>query len=128
MDSESSLSIGKYFRARLLEHHGVAAKVTAIYPLISADNVALPHIAYRVISMDSPQSAPSHTADRVNVEMAVYAGTYDEAVEIAENCREALAGWHDGMVSGAYIVNQSDDFAGDAFAKLLTIRVLTSPI
>lgn len=127
MASESALSIGKHLRAALLGNAAVCAAVNDIYPLTGRDQ-KLPYIAYAVTGMEADLTKIVGP-DKVIVELAVFADTYDEAVEIAETVRGALYGLSDPLFGRARVINQKDDMADpDTYMKILTIRILTSPL
>lgn len=127
MASESSLSIGKHLRAALLADQAVKAAVNDIYPLTGWSQ-ELPYIAYAVTGIEAGISK-SIGPDCTFVELAVYAETYDQAVEIAEAVRDALYKIEDPLMGPARVINQKDAMANDdTYMKILTIRILTSPL
>ena len=86
----TSLSIGSAIRETLVRH-GVDKRVSKIFPLV-VDDAKLPYILYRRAGF-SQQAVKTHvkTPDVVEIEIACFAATYSESVEIAELVREALA-------------------------------------
>ena len=118
----TSLSIGSAIRETLVRH-GVDKRVSKIFPLV-VDDATLPYILYRRAGF-SQQAVKSHvkTPDVVEIEIACFAATYAESVEIAELVRKALDYGQTAAYRGCFLIDASEHFVDDAFVQSLRFEV-----
>ena len=118
----TSLSIGAAIRDTLVRH-GVDKRVSKIFPLV-VDDAKLPYILYRRAGFEQ-QAVKTHakTPDVVEMEVACFAATYSESVEIAELVREALDYGRSPAYRGCFLVDASEHFVDDAFVQNLRFEV-----
>ena len=103
-----SATIGKLFYGLLMANSDVTGKVgTRVYPNTAPLNVAqtFPYLVYKVIGTE-PTNTKGHLADWtpevdgptdrrspldiVDVQVSIFAVNYNDAADLAQNCREAL--------------------------------------
>lgn len=118
----TSLSIGSAIRDALVRH-GVDKRVSKIFPLV-VDDAKLPYILYRRAGFEQ-QAVKTHakTPDVVEMEVACFAATYSESVEIAELVREALDYGSTQAYRSCFLVDASEHFVDDAFVQNLRFEV-----
>lgn len=118
----TSLSIGSAIRETPVRH-GVDKRVSKIFPLV-VDDAKLPYILYRRAGF-TQQGVKTHvkTPDVVEIEIACFAATYSESVEIAELVREALDYGSTQAYRGCFLVDASEHFVDDTFVQNLRFEV-----
>lgn len=93
MEKLTSLSAGLILRDMLLQSPYIAARATAVYPLI-CDEAHLPYIVYRrtALEHDPVKQSAGRPCDVAEIEVLVFAQTYEQSVKLAEEARAALDG------------------------------------
>lgn len=106
----------RVIRNRLITDQAVAASVgNRVYPVLAPASSALPFITYRragVIrehTLAGPDGLPT-----VQLELEIFAATYEAARELADSCRATLDGYGGSFdtvtVSNTSLENESDGF------------------
>jgi hypothetical protein len=124
----SSLSAGDIIYLALSSDAGVAAMVTAIYPVVEPAEAVCPYIAYRRLKFEAnPQKAGQPGADTIQMEVSCYALDYEEGVELAERVRGVLDYQQheiEGLrMRGCYLSASTEELDGDAFVQNLVFTI-----
>ena len=118
----TSLSIGSAIRETLVQH-GVDKRVSKIFPLV-VDDAKLPYILYRRSGFkQNATKTPVKTPDVVEVEVACFAATYSESVEIAELVRKVLDYGKAAAYRGCFLIDASEHFVDGSFVQNLRFEV-----
>lgn len=122
----TTLSAGRAIYQKLCNDDSVFSKVTRVFPVV-AEEAALPYIAYRRTGMDQALVKGLAGADTATIEVAIFAESYDESVEIAESVRASLDGvqWMVGglQVRSCHLTDASETWSDDAFVQTLIFNV-----
>ena len=87
--SLSSLSAGIIVRQLLTQSPEVQRITHRIFPIV-IDDAQLPYVVYRRAALETQPTKSLQSADTVTIEVACYAATYGESVDLAEAVRHAL--------------------------------------
>ena len=103
---------------------------TRIYPVLAPAAAALPFAVYRRSSIQRQQTLAGPLGlPRVNMEMQIYATTYEGAREAADAFRSVLDGYGGTLnnveVQNASLEQESDDFVQLAGAELPPVYSVT---
>lgn len=109
----------KVLRNALVTNTNVTAICsTRIYPVLAPASADLPFITYRRAGVSRSQSLTGPVgAPTVNLELEVYATTYNGARELADICRLTLDGYG-GTFDTVTVANTSLENEVDAFVTL----------
>lgn len=106
-------------RNRLVTTAAVSALIgSRVYPVIAPASAALPFATWRRLavtrqhSLRGPIGTPS-----VSLSIDIFAETYEQARDIADQCRASLDGWG-GTFENTVVKNVSLDNESDGFAQL----------
>jgi hypothetical protein len=96
--------------SRLTGYSDLNAKVgSRVYPGYLTQNAALPALSYRRVSADREHAMGSDPEmAHVAMQVDVWARTYKEARETAEEVRRALQRWSTSTVQDTFIDNDTD--------------------
>lgn len=125
---KTSLSAGDIIYSALSSNTGIAAMVTAIYPVVEPAEAVCPYIAYRRAKLEAnPQKAGQPGADTILMQVACYTLDYEEGVELAEMVRAALDYQQheiEGLrMRGCYLSASTEELDGDAFVQDLVFTI-----
>lgn len=103
---------------------------TRIYPVLAPATAALPFAVYRRSSIQRQQTLAGPLGlPTVNMEMQIYATTYEAAREVADTFRSVLDGYGGTLnnveVQNASLEQESDDFVQLAGAELPPVYSVT---
>jgi hypothetical protein len=103
---------------------------TRIYPVLAPTTAALPFAVYRRSSIQRQQTLAGPLGlPTVNMEMQIYATTYEGAREVADTFRSVLDGYGGTLnnveVQNASLEQESDDFVQLAGAELPPVYSVT---
>jgi hypothetical protein len=122
MHKRSSLSAGLIVRHLLTNDEDVQVITRHIFPVI-VDEATLPYVVYRRADLEAAPNS-NGAADVLTFEIACYAASYAESVELAEAVRHALDGTQivagDLTLRACRIASAEELYDGDAYAQLLT--------
>lgn len=131
MNRLTSLSAGYAVYAALKAALG--DKVTAVYPVVSAEDAQLPYAVYYRSDSQGEPTKSSVAFDICSVTVEVYAGDYDQSVELIESAREAierrrLEYTDDGnpmlglVVDCSRVVDSSEDWDVDCYKQTIVVN------
>jgi hypothetical protein len=106
--ARTSISSGITIYKALAADEAVKALCSRVYPVYSLDEETLPYIVYERTSAQGDYNK-SGQRDLFSFDIAVYAKTYGEAVDIAEAVRAAL---EDNIFEGDGMVTKYITFRG----------------
>lgn len=124
--SLSSLSAGIIVRQLLTQSPEVQRITHRIFPIV-IDEAVLPYVVYRRAALETQPTKSLQSADTATIEVACYAATYGESVDLAEAVRHALdhqqATSPEGLHLRACILDDAEElWDSEAFGQLLTFR------
>ncbi|MGM9871324.1 MAG: DUF3168 domain-containing protein [Muribaculaceae bacterium] len=127
--SKSVLSAGELIRPALLQNPDIAATVTKIFPVVSAE-AKLPYISYRRLSLEAVavKGTPARAAE---IEVLCFGRSYNQSVEMAEAVRSTLDGAEltstDGSLTlrSCLMTDAEETWQDDAWVQRLifTVRI-----
>lgn len=128
MNKITSLSAGYAIYAALKEALG--EDVTAVYPVVSTENAALPYAVYYRSDSQGEPTKQGKGFDTCTVTIEIYDSDYDNGVRLAEVARSAIErrqlGYTDMQnarqsltVDCSRLVDSSEDWAGDSFRQTI---------
>lgn len=96
-----------------------------IFPVIADQGTSFPFITYRRSGCGNEDSKDSVYEDRTTVELVIASASYEESIEIAQKCREALEKKRYNNIRDIKLVDASEMFAEEAFIQnlLFTIKI-----
>lgn len=96
---------------------------TRVYPVIAPASAALPFVTWRRAGIQRQHSLSAPVGvPRLSVEYSIYAGTYEDAREVADRMRAVLDGYGGTVdtvtVKQVSLEQESDDFVALAGAEM----------
>lgn len=125
--NRTSLSAGLVIRPLLSEDKWVKSITSHVFPVVT-DTATLPYILYRRSSLEhDPVKTGTPGADSIQVEVACFARTYTQSVDLAEATRHALEytrgeGYGIKMRS-CKIADAEESWQDDAFVQQLVFTI-----
>lgn len=122
----TSLSVGIIIHQLLTQSPEVQRITRRVFPIV-VDNAELPYVVYRRAALETQPTKSLQSADTATIEVACYAATYGESVDLAEAVRHALdhqqATSPEGLHLRACILDDAEElWDSEAFGQLLTFR------
>ena len=96
-----------------------------IFPIIADQGTTYPFITYRRAGNGNGDSKDSIYEDITTVELVIASAYYEESIEIAQKCREALEKKRYDNIKDVRLVDASEDFQDEVFIQnlLFTIKI-----
>jgi hypothetical protein len=104
----------------LVADTGVAAMLgDRVYPVLAPATAQLPLITWRrqAVNREMTLSGPSGLPS-VTLALELYAETYEEVRELADNCRRVLDGWNNSLASLTSVRHVTLENEADGFVQL----------
>lgn len=108
----------------LLSNDGVVTSLVhnKIFPLIANANTKFPFIVYRR-SYYTPASNKDYENEKCGIELVIASPKYEESVNIADACANALNHKETALVEDINVTNTSEDFMEDTFIQRIVLEV-----
>ena len=96
-----------------------------IFPVVADQGTNYPFITYRRSGSADYDSKDKVFQDQTTVELVIASASYQESIEIAQKCREALEGKRLDNIKDIKLVDASEDYVEEAFTQnlLFTIKI-----
>lgn len=121
----TSLQVGSIIRELLMAEAALTKKVSRIYPIVAQEG-KLPYIAYTRTSFEQNPTKSTFErkgADTIQVEVACFAATYEESLQIAELVRSTLDGAKTPEMRLCYLSSAEEYATADAFVQNLVFTI-----